>query len=165
MRRAMWVLIRSGTCCVPWVQIKKFYMVAFVFLGTIFANMKTLQYANVETFIVFRSSAPPTSRSLQAIVPSRRLSVKACPIGLADVYHTVCGIKSLLRKPADSSCNSSRYRERVSEPNCLVNYSSRRNSWGFEERDASYRSLLLLGFGYRRHPSSDLLSGLFFPGP
>mmetsp|Transcript_30280 Transcript_30280/g.58210 ORF Transcript_30280/g.58210 Transcript_30280/m.58210 type:complete len:329 (+) Transcript_30280:179-1165(+) len=39
-------------------KIKKFYMVAFVFLGTIFANMKTLQYANVETFIVFRSSTP-----------------------------------------------------------------------------------------------------------
>jgi solute carrier family 35 protein len=28
------------------------------FLGAIFTNMKTLQYANVETFIVFRSSTP-----------------------------------------------------------------------------------------------------------
>lgn len=39
-------------------KVKKFWIVAFVFLGTIYANMKTLQYANVETFIVFRSSTP-----------------------------------------------------------------------------------------------------------
>jgi len=39
-------------------KVKRFYIVALVFLGTIFANMKTLQYANVETFIVFRSSTP-----------------------------------------------------------------------------------------------------------
>ena len=32
--------------------------VACAFLGAIFANIKTLQYANVETFIVFRSSTP-----------------------------------------------------------------------------------------------------------
>lgn len=38
--------------------MKKFWIVAFVFLGTIFTNIKTLQYANVETFIVFRSSTP-----------------------------------------------------------------------------------------------------------
>merc|ERR1719461_2468865 len=28
------------------------------FLGTIFCNLKTLQYCNVETFIVFRASTP-----------------------------------------------------------------------------------------------------------
>uniref|UniRef100_A0A7S0WX23 Sugar phosphate transporter domain-containing protein n=1 Tax=Pyramimonas obovata TaxID=1411642 RepID=A0A7S0WX23_9CHLO len=39
-------------------KVKRFYIVALVFLSTIFANMKTLQYANVETFIVFRSSTP-----------------------------------------------------------------------------------------------------------
>lgn len=38
--------------------MKKFWVVAFVFLGTIFTNIKCLQYANVETFIVFRSSTP-----------------------------------------------------------------------------------------------------------
>lgn len=32
--------------------------VACAFLGAIFTNIKTLQYANVETFIVFRSSTP-----------------------------------------------------------------------------------------------------------
>ena len=36
----------------------QFCPVAMIFLGTIFTNMKTLQHANVETFIVFRASAP-----------------------------------------------------------------------------------------------------------
>lgn len=41
-----------------WNKIKAFGIVAIAFLGAIFTNMKTLQYANVETFIVFRSSTP-----------------------------------------------------------------------------------------------------------
>jgi len=36
----------------------KFLPVALIFLSTIFANMKSLQYANVETFMVFRFSTP-----------------------------------------------------------------------------------------------------------
>lgn len=41
-----------------WEKAKKFLIVALAFLGTLFTNVKTLQYANVETFIVFRSSTP-----------------------------------------------------------------------------------------------------------
>lgn len=41
-----------------WGKVKAFSIVALAFLGAIFTNMKTLQYANVETFIVFRSSTP-----------------------------------------------------------------------------------------------------------
>lgn len=41
-----------------WSKVKPFLLVSFAFLGAIFTNMKTLQYANVETFIVFRSSTP-----------------------------------------------------------------------------------------------------------
>ena len=37
---------------------KKFLPVALIFLATIFTNMKSLQYANVETFMVFRFSTP-----------------------------------------------------------------------------------------------------------
>ena len=37
---------------------KKFLPVALIFLATIFSNMKSLQYANVETFMVFRFSTP-----------------------------------------------------------------------------------------------------------
>ena len=46
--------LRSPSC----TQVKGFAPVALAFLGVIFANIKTLQYANVETFIVFRASTP-----------------------------------------------------------------------------------------------------------
>jgi solute carrier family 35 protein len=39
-------------------KLKKFLPVALIFLATIFSNMKSLQYANVETFMVFRFSTP-----------------------------------------------------------------------------------------------------------
>ena len=39
-------------------KAKSFFPVAAAFLACIFANIKTLQYANVETFIVFRASTP-----------------------------------------------------------------------------------------------------------
>jgi GDP-mannose transporter len=39
-------------------KVQAFVPVSLIFLATIFTNMKTLQYANVETFIVFRCSTP-----------------------------------------------------------------------------------------------------------
>ena len=39
-------------------QVKAFLFVVVAFVGATFTNMKTLQYSNVETFIVFRSSTP-----------------------------------------------------------------------------------------------------------
>lgn len=39
-------------------KVQKFLPVALIFLSTIFTNMKSLQYANVETFMVFRFSTP-----------------------------------------------------------------------------------------------------------
>jgi len=39
-------------------KVKQFMPVALIFLATIFSNMKSLQYANVETFMVFRFSTP-----------------------------------------------------------------------------------------------------------
>jgi GDP-mannose transporter len=41
-----------------WSKVKAFAPVSLTFVTLIFANIKTLQYANVETFIVFRSSTP-----------------------------------------------------------------------------------------------------------
>lgn len=41
-----------------WEKAKHFMIVALAFLGTLYTNMKCLQHANVETFIVFRSSTP-----------------------------------------------------------------------------------------------------------
>lgn len=39
-------------------KVRRFWVVPVAFLGTIFANIKILQHANVETFIVFRASTP-----------------------------------------------------------------------------------------------------------
>jgi hypothetical protein len=41
-----------------WTKVKAFIPVAGAFLAAVFTNMKTLQFANVETFIVFRASTP-----------------------------------------------------------------------------------------------------------
>ena len=41
-----------------WKKAQPFLIVALGFLGALYANVKTLQYANVETFIVFRCSVP-----------------------------------------------------------------------------------------------------------
>jgi len=60
--------------------------VALIFLGTIFTNMKTLQYANVETFIVFRASTPLLISILDWAVLGRMLpSMRswACLLSLA----------------------------------------------------------------------------------
>ena len=42
-----------------WGKFRSFFPVAAAFLACIYANIKTLQYSNVETFIVFRNSTPP----------------------------------------------------------------------------------------------------------
>jgi GDP-mannose transporter len=58
---AVWVAGALGWIVVDKLEFKKalaFMPVAAAFLGAIFTNIKTLQYANVETFIVFRSSTP-----------------------------------------------------------------------------------------------------------
>jgi len=41
-----------------WDKARKFMLLIFGFVGVIFCNMKTIQHANVETFITFRSSTP-----------------------------------------------------------------------------------------------------------
>lgn len=43
---------------IEWDKFKRFVWVILGFLGTIFCNIKVLQYSNVETFITFRSSTP-----------------------------------------------------------------------------------------------------------
>jgi GDP-mannose transporter len=58
---AVWIVGLLGFIKVDpleWNKVKGFTGVAAVFVMTIFTNMKTLQYANVETFMVFRFSTP-----------------------------------------------------------------------------------------------------------
>ena len=41
-----------------WATLKKFWPVPFSWLSVLFAGLKAVQYANVETFIVFRATTP-----------------------------------------------------------------------------------------------------------
>uniref|UniRef100_A0A061R5V7 Sugar phosphate transporter domain-containing protein n=1 Tax=Tetraselmis sp. GSL018 TaxID=582737 RepID=A0A061R5V7_9CHLO len=41
-----------------WQKVKGFGLVSVAFVAAVFTNMKTLQFANVETFVIFRSSTP-----------------------------------------------------------------------------------------------------------
>jgi len=41
-----------------WRKLRAFLPVSAAFLACVYANMKTLQFANVETFVVFRASTP-----------------------------------------------------------------------------------------------------------
>eukprot|EP01126_Amoeba_proteus_P051841 TRINITY_DN6221_c0_g2_i1.p1 TRINITY_DN6221_c0_g2~~TRINITY_DN6221_c0_g2_i1.p1 ORF type:complete len:328 (+),score=13.91 TRINITY_DN6221_c0_g2_i1:61-1044(+) len=53
--------------------VRHFFLVALTFLLSVFANMKTLQAANVETFIVFRASTPLVICVLDYIFLGREL--------------------------------------------------------------------------------------------
>jgi len=60
-----WVVVKlCGLCglitvdALTWDKLRAFFFVSAAFLACVFANIKTLQYANVETFIVFRASTP-----------------------------------------------------------------------------------------------------------
>jgi len=54
-------------------KLRAFLPVSVAFLASIFANMKTLQYANVETFIVFRASTPIVIAVLDYLFLGREL--------------------------------------------------------------------------------------------
>ena len=62
---ASWVSVKAAAACgiiecdeLSVKKVKDFGLVALIFLGAIFSNIKTLQYCNVETFIVFRCGSP-----------------------------------------------------------------------------------------------------------
>ena len=52
---------------------RSYFTVAVAFLGALYTNVKTLQYANVETFIVFRSSTPIVISILDYVFLGREL--------------------------------------------------------------------------------------------
>lgn len=58
---AVWLSGRLGWLehdRLEWRKVKAFGLVPLAFVAAVFTNMKTLQYANIETFVVFRSSTP-----------------------------------------------------------------------------------------------------------
>lgn len=56
-----------------WETVRKYAGVVAGFAGVLMANMKVLQYANVETFIVFRSSTPLIISLLDYVYLGREL--------------------------------------------------------------------------------------------
>jgi len=84
-------------------KLKAFLPVSMIFLSTIFLNMKSLQYANVETFMIFRFSTPlciavadynflgrqlPSSRSWMSLFV---LLLGGVGYGLTDSFYKVEG--------------------------------------------------------------------------
>jgi len=87
----------SGLCCIEvdsleQNKVRSYSLVAVIFLSTIFANIKILQYSNVETFIVFRASTPLLISVMDWIFLGRQLpGMKSflCLVGLlfgASIY-------------------------------------------------------------------------------
>ena len=73
-----WAAVKLVGCCgcivvddLEWNKLKAFLPVSMAFLACIFANIKTLQYANVETFIVFRASTPLAVAALDYVFLGR----------------------------------------------------------------------------------------------
>ena len=73
-------IIRALSCAhiitlerVTFSQARSYFLVAIAFLAALYTNARTLQYANVETFIVFRSSTPILISVLDFIFLGREL--------------------------------------------------------------------------------------------
>ncbi|KAL7539293.1 hypothetical protein ACHAXR_009160 [Thalassiosira sp. AJA248-18] len=69
-------------------KVKKFLPVALIFLATIYSNMKSLQYANVETFMVFRFSTPLVVSIADYLFLGRKLP---CPQSWACLFALLIG--------------------------------------------------------------------------
>ena len=96
----VWLLGFCGVVKVDameWEKAKKFGVVSLVFVGTIFANMKTLQYANVETFIVFRASTPIALSVCDWIFLGRELPSRRSCLSLAVL---LCGAIAYVKTDA-----------------------------------------------------------------
>jgi len=72
----VWMSSQAGIISaepLEWAKLKPFLLVVFAFLGAVFTNLKVLQYANVDTFIVFRSSTPIVISVLDYLCLGRQL--------------------------------------------------------------------------------------------
>ena len=73
---ALWLAGKLGLIKMSPVSVGmmlRFAPAALVFVGTIFTNIKTLQYSNVETLIVFRASTPLAVSVFDFLVLDREL--------------------------------------------------------------------------------------------
>ena len=74
-----------------WRKVKPFLPVAAAFVSGIYCNIKTLQYANVETFIVFRASTPLLLSVCDWLFLGRELPDRRSACALLGLLATVIG--------------------------------------------------------------------------
>ena len=69
-----WVVSRtSEPLSLSFEKTKRFFPVPLLFLAALYFNMKTLQFSNVETFIVFRACTPVILAPLDSCILGREL--------------------------------------------------------------------------------------------
>ena len=74
-----------------WKKVKPFVPVAAAFVSGIYCNIKTLQYANVETFIVFRASTPLLLSVCDWLFLGRELPSRRSWAALVAIVLGACG--------------------------------------------------------------------------
>lgn len=68
-----------------WSKAKSYIPVALAFLAALYTNIRTLEYVNIETFIVFRSSTPLSISVLDYIFLGRCLPNKRSTLALLGI--------------------------------------------------------------------------------
>ena len=95
---ASWLVVKAcGLCgCIvvdglELTKLRQFFFVSLAFLACVYANIKTLQFANVETFIVFRASTPIVISLCDWLFLGRELPDRRSACALLGLLATVIG--------------------------------------------------------------------------
>ena len=95
---ASWLAVKvCGLCgCIvvdglELTKLRQFFFVSLAFLACVYANIKTLQFANVETFIVFRASTPIVISLCDWLFLGRELPDRRSACALLGLLATVIG--------------------------------------------------------------------------
>jgi len=95
---ASWLAVKAcGLCgCIvvdglELTKLRQFFFVSLAFLACVYANIKTLQFANVETFIVFRASTPIVISLCDWLFLGRELPDRRSACALLGLLATVTG--------------------------------------------------------------------------
>lgn len=79
-----------------WAKLRAFLPVSIAFSGAVFANVKTLQFAHMEAFIVFRALTPISSAYIEFF--ERVEVVKMVLLSTTTIVRRVCVGNTCIRK-------------------------------------------------------------------
>ena len=106
---ASWLVVKAcGLCgCIvvdglELTKLRQFFFVSLAFLACVYANIKTLQFANVETFIVFRASTPIVISLCDWLFLGRELPDRRSACALLGLLATVTASASASPSPSPS---------------------------------------------------------------